>query len=109
MTTWIDLGNTEDFPQHDHTCLSVQGNDLIVFRVDDGFTCMVNTCPHAGLPLGDGDRRGNTITCPYHAYTYHIKTGKNIDFPELEPPAVMLPTRVQGQTLQAQLPDNAAD
>ena len=65
---------------------------------------MQNVCPHAGLPLGDGDRRGMTITCPYHAYTYHIANGTDLDDPQHGQPATVYPTRTHDGTVQTQLP-----
>ena len=72
-------------------------------HVEGTFYVLENRCPHAGQPLGDGERAGLTLTCPYHGYTYHIKTGKNIDFPDDERPVKTFPVRVQAGIVQVLL------
>ncbi|MEM6551841.1 MAG: Rieske (2Fe-2S) protein [Planctomycetota bacterium] len=104
-TAWQDLAPAADIEADGHRCINAADREVIAFHTPRGFSCMANVCPHAGLPLHEGEVRGMTITCPYHAYTYHTHTGKNIDFPEFEPPATMYPTRVtDAGILQAQLP-----
>ena len=49
-----------------------------------------------------------TLTCPYHGYTYHIKTGKNIDFPDEERRATTFPIHVEGGRVQVQLASDEA-
>ena len=104
MPQWIDLAALDQLPDTDHACLTadVGGKPLsvIVFPVDGGHKVMANVCPHAGLPLGDGERRGLTITCPYHGYTYRITDGKDLDDPEFGQPAIVYPTRIENDTLQ---------
>lgn len=100
---WTDLGPASDFPRDSQHCLRAQGVPLVVINVADEFYALKNICPHAGRPLGDGERAGMTLTCPYHGYTYHIKTGKNIDFPEDEAPVRTFPIRVYDGRVQALL------
>jgi 3-phenylpropionate/trans-cinnamate dioxygenase ferredoxin subunit len=104
MTKWIDVGPAADFSEGEKVCRSAGGVALVVFRVDGAFYAIRNECPHAGLPLGDGDRAGMVITCPYHGYAYHIKDGRNIDWPQEEPPVQTFPTRVEGERLQIEVP-----
>jgi len=101
--TWTDLGPEDDFSQEAHRCVTVEDVPLVVMHVDGAFYALENRCPHASRPLGDGERAGLTLTCPYHGYTYHIKTGKNIDCPDEEPPAKTFPLRVQAGIVQVLL------
>lgn len=103
MPEWTELGTIEEFEGSSQVCLEVGGVPLVVFKTDDGYRVMANVCPHAGLPLGDGERRGDTITCPYHGYTYSIRNGADLDDPEFGQPATMYPVRIEGKTLQADL------
>jgi len=103
MGPWTDLGPEDNFSKDQQACVDIQGVRLVVMNVNGAFFALENHCPHAGRPLGDGERRGMTITCPYHGYTYHIKTGKNIDNPEYETPARTFPIRVHEGRVQAQL------
>lgn len=100
---WVDLGPAENFPTDQQVCVDNCDVPLVVMNVGGEFYAVENRCPHAGRPLGGGERAGLTITCPYHGYTYHIKTGKNIVDPEHETPVRTFPIRLDGGRVQAQL------
>jgi len=34
-----------------------------------------NSCPHSGGPLGKGTLRGEMITCPWHMWSFNVRTG----------------------------------
>jgi len=67
----------------DYYTVDVAGESLIVLRDNSGeLHCFYNVCQHRAHQLLTG--RGNTklITCPYHAWNYHLtgelRTGPNI-------------------------------
>ena len=108
MPNWTDLGPADDYPVDAQACTNIKNAEgknipIVVFNVDGELHCMANYCPHAGLPLGDGERRGLTITCPYHGYTYSLKNGKDLDDPEFGEPATVYPIRIQDGTVQIDL------
>ncbi len=104
MPKWIDLAPLADLPAEGKSCRSLERDgkklSVIVFPHAGTHHVMANVCPHAGLPLGEGDRRGLTITCPFHGYTYRITDGKDLDDPEFGEPAKIYPTRIAGDVLQ---------
>lgn len=101
--SWTDLGPASDFPTDQQACVRAEGVPLVVMNVAGELYALKNMCPHAGRPLGDGERAGLTLTCPYHGYTYHIKTGKNIDFPDEQTPVQTFPVRFHEGRVQIQL------
>ncbi|MEQ1566021.1 MAG: Rieske 2Fe-2S domain-containing protein [Myxococcota bacterium] len=48
---------------------------LAVARVGSEVFAVHGTCPHAGGPLGDGQLDGCTLTCPWHGWSYDLRTG----------------------------------
>lgn len=102
-TNWVVVGPVADFPPDQHICTTAGGKPVVVFNVDGAFHVISNVCPHAGLPLGEGDRRGMVITCPFHGYAYHIKTGRNLDWPEDEPPVKTYRARRVGGALEIEM------
>lgn len=100
---WTDIGPKENFPTDQQVCVDRPDARLVVMNVGGELYAVENQCPHAGRPLGDGERRGMTITCPYHGYTYHIKTGKNIDNPDYETPVKTFPVRLNDARVEVQL------
>jgi 3-phenylpropionate/trans-cinnamate dioxygenase ferredoxin component len=54
---------------------SADGKEVAVFNVDGEFYVIDNVCKHRGGPLGEGELEGETVTCPWHAWQYNVKTG----------------------------------
>jgi len=86
MANWIELGRVDDFPAEGHVCTQAAGESIIVCRLEGAFYALRNVCPHAGKPLGEGERHGAVIVCPYHGHAYNLRTGRNADWPDDEPP-----------------------
>ena len=107
MEKWIDAGPVTDFPDGEHKCIKVDGHPLVVCHVEGAFYVLQNICPHAGLPLGEGERRGLVLTCPFHGYTYNIRNGKNIDFPDQEVPVRTYETKVEDGRVRVKIETEA--
>jgi NAD(P)H-dependent nitrite reductase small subunit len=54
------------------------GKELAIFNVDGAFYAIDNTCPHRGGPLAEGEIEGCAVTCPWHAWTFDLKTGESL-------------------------------
>ena len=95
MSNWIDIGAEADFSADEKVCTTAGGRPVVVCRVEGQWCAFANCCPHAGLPIGEGDLRGRVITCPFHGYAYNVRNGRNIDWPQEELPLRMYPVRVE--------------
>ncbi|HEX3469041.1 MAG TPA: Rieske 2Fe-2S domain-containing protein [Candidatus Elarobacter sp.] len=49
--------------------------EIALFNVDGTFYALDNTCPHQGGPLAEGWVEGTRVTCPWHAWTFELRTG----------------------------------
>lgn len=60
--------------------------DVAVFNVDGAFHALENSCPHQGGPIADGWLEGSTVTCPWHAWCFDVRSGKMTlgDFARIE-------------------------
>lgn len=96
MAGWVDIGEQAKFSPGEQVCLEVEDARIVVFNVDGELLSIANICPHAGLPLGDGELRGLVLTCPFHGNGYNVKTGANVDFPYEELPVRTYPVRLNG-------------
>ena len=105
MAKWLDIGPASDFPADTHECVDAGGYRLVIFHVAGQFLALANVCPHAGLPLGEGERHDSTITCPFHGYTFDIHTGRNIDLPDDEFPVRSYPARLSAGRVQVDVAD----
>jgi nitrite reductase/ring-hydroxylating ferredoxin subunit len=53
---------------------------VAIFRIDGKLYCVSNICPHEHTEkMHQGYIEGMNLICPYHAWTYSIETGKNVD------------------------------
>lgn len=105
MANWTDAIALADIPDgQTKLCLTVAGRPVVLLHVEAQWYAIRNECPHAGLPLGEGEVRGRVITCPFHGYAYNVTNGRNIDFPHDELPCRTYPVRIEGDTLQLDLP-----
>ncbi len=81
MAKWVDVGSVTDFAPEARQTLRIENRAMVIFRIDDAWYAIENSCPHAGLPLDEGELHGCVLTCPYHGYTFNLTTGCNIDDP----------------------------
>jgi len=53
----------------------VHEKEIALFNVDGEFFAMEDTCLHAGGPLHEGQLDGHVVTCPWHNWTFDVRTG----------------------------------
>lgn len=104
---WTDLGPADAFAEG-ITPVEAGGRRLIVVREGERLSVALNECPHAGKPLDDAEVRDGRITCPFHAYCFDLKSGRNVDFTD-EPPLRVYPCRVDDGRLNTDLPSPRPD
>ena len=75
----------------------VDGVELILFRVGDGYRAYRNVCPHANAPLHTGRVAGGTLRCPWHGWEFDLATGRHV----LQPACTLdaYPLEVEGDRL----------
>jgi nitrite reductase (NADH) small subunit len=71
-----------------------RGIAVCVANVGGELSAVANRCPHRGGQLGQGVLEGESVVCPWHAWTFNVKTGL-AEFPPHERVAVF-PVRVEG-------------
>lgn len=73
---WVQAARMDEVLPGTARTVSVFGKNYALFEVDGTLHATENTCPHAGGALGEGDLDGHTITCPFHAFQYDVRTGE---------------------------------
>ena len=66
----------------------IEGLPIALANVGGTVYAFSDTCRHQGGPLSAGVLRDETVTCPWHGWTYHIRTGKAI----VPPVGIRIPT-----------------
>lgn len=67
-------------------CISVEGPDgkeIALFNVDGDIFALDNTCPHAGGPLGEGSMEERIVTCPWHGWSFDVRSGECQNNPDV--------------------------
>lgn len=63
---------------------TVEGKEVAVFAVADGFVATSGICPHAQGPLCEGEVDGHTLTCPWHGWQFSLDSGVCEEDPGLQ-------------------------
>jgi nitrite reductase/ring-hydroxylating ferredoxin subunit len=74
----------------------VDGLPIALANVAGAIYAFGDSCRHEGGPLSAGVLIEHTVTCPWHGWTYDVRTGKAI----VPPVGIRVPTyevRVEGQ------------
>lgn len=118
MAKWIDVGAAGGFPPGTKQCVQAGDRSVVVCHLQGPvkagermleagqtlLTAVDNVCPHAGLPLGDGELAGTVLTCPYHGYAFDVASGRNIDYPD-DAPVRRLAVRVREGRVEVDVDD----
>jgi nitrite reductase (NADH) small subunit len=73
---------------------NAEGRAVCLANVNGELCAVDNVCPHRHGPLGQGWVEGGSIVCPWHSWTFSLKTGE-AEFP-VHARVVVFPVRVQG-------------
>lgn len=71
----VPLLRVDQIPAGGVTEALLDGEPVAVCRVGEDVYVLDNDCPHAGGPLGDGDLQGHILSCPFHGWTFDVRTG----------------------------------
>lgn len=55
------------------------GREIALFKTEGNIYALENACPHMGGPLGEGCLEKTVVTCPWHGWSFDVRTGDNID------------------------------
>src|SRR4051794_20484350 len=77
MTDYI-VGNVGDIRHGEAIAVLAGRHAIAVFRVDDNFYAVSNTCPHKGASLCEGkfliDQK--IVRCPWHHWNWQLEDGR---------------------------------
>ena len=102
MAKVVKVAGVNDLSPGQGKVVHAEGQDLALFNVDGTFHAIHNTCLHRGGPLGDGELKGTTVTCPWHGWQYDVTTGNNVKNPAVT--VASFPVNVEGSDVLIELP-----
>lgn len=88
MDERIFVANRADLPPGGLLYVTVDGLPIALANVDGVIYAFGDSCRHEGGPLSAGVLIEHTVTCPWHGWTYDVRTGKSI----IPPVGLRVPT-----------------
>ena len=87
-TTETRVAAVSDLPPGTLHYAEIEGLPIALANVGGTIYALSDTCRHQGGPLSAGVLRDETVTCPWHGWTYNVRTGKAI----VPPVGIRIPT-----------------
>lgn len=76
MPDYLRIADLSTVPRGSARAVTVGRYEVALFNVDGNFYALENACPHQGGPIADGWVAGLTVTCPWHAWCFDLRSGK---------------------------------
>jgi nitrite reductase (NADH) small subunit len=77
------------------------GVSLCLANVGGELNAVDNLCPHRHGPLGQGWMEGASVVCPWHSWTFDVRTGA-AEFP-VHARVAVFPVRVVGEDVLVEI------
>ena len=103
MAEWVRAIAVAELPAGNCMELSVGGKPVALYNVGGTFFATSNVCIHRGGPLGQGTLEGHDVMCPWHAWTWDVRSGENTANSSLRIPTYEV--KVEGEQVLVRLPD----
>ena len=103
MTEFQPVGRVEEFAAGRGRMVTVNGRHVALFRLGNEFFALDNMCLHRGGPLCDGQIENDVVTCPWHFWSYEIRTGTMVQDPRVG--VSRHEVRVDGEVISVRLTD----
>ena len=100
---WHKATTTTQLTDRQVVGVEVNGVEVAVYRLDDGYYATNNICTHQRAFMSDGYIENDCIECPLHQAIFDIKTGAALEGPA-KGPLASYPTRVDGDDILVELP-----
>jgi nitrite reductase/ring-hydroxylating ferredoxin subunit len=83
---WERLGSLADLPEGAMKPSKLDGQPVLMARMEGQVFVMANHCGHMRTLLHQGRLEGTTVTCPLHGSQYDVETGKVLREAQLKRP-----------------------
>ena len=83
MSEFQPVGRIAEFAAGQGRMVTVNCRHVALFRLGEEFFALDNMCLHRGGPLCDGQIKNDVVTCPWHFWSYEIRTGTMVQDPRV--------------------------
>lgn len=95
---WHEIEDIGFFEKQDRKIVKLENYCILVIKCDDKFYAVENRCPHADLPLDDGDIENGEIICKYHGASFKLENGEVVNPPAFED-LIVFPVQIKNNKL----------
>ena len=81
---FVKVAEVADIPEGVVKHIIVHDKPMALCRVEGNFHAVNAVCPHMGGPLASGKLSGCVIACPWHGWTFDVRTGESPIDPEMK-------------------------
>ena len=92
---WTQVCKISEIEEGRSKVVETPSQPIALFKTGGKVYALFNTCPHRGGPLGEGYLEGTEVTCPWHAWTFDVRTGECSTMPGTRQPRY--PVKVDGE------------
>ena len=72
---------TADFAERELRGYEIEGQNVLVAKVEGRYKALDDSCNHAGCLLSGGRIEGNMVVCPCHEVGFDLDSGANLTSP----------------------------
>ena len=101
-TEWMDVAAEADLFEGAGIAVTPEGQDIAVFKLEDGVYAINNLCTHGNANLCDGFVEGDHVECPFHQGRFDVRTGAPTCAPATEH-VKSWPVKIEGGRVFLQL------
>jgi nitrite reductase/ring-hydroxylating ferredoxin subunit len=76
MAQWHDVIDATDLADGGVVGLTIEGQDVAVFRLGDAFYALRDLCPHGQARFSEGFIEKDCVECPLHQGLVDIRSGE---------------------------------
>lgn len=80
MSRSVDVGAAGDLAAGTMKAVTVEGRELLLARVGDGYFAADGRCPHMGGRLAEGTLQGTVVVCPRHGSRFDLSDGRVVNW-----------------------------
>lgn len=77
------VAELQEFDYTEKKLIELDGEKILLTKVDGTYYAISNKCPHMGGSLYRGNLQDGIITCPRHGAKYDARTGKGLAKPKI--------------------------
>lgn len=79
----VRICSAAEVPGEGVKLITLSEREFAIIAHDGKYYAVENFCPHKGGPLGLGQVKNGTITCPWHRFRFELESGNSVTNPAM--------------------------